>query len=67
MAPAGGSSDWFLRPSGDSITAAVVIGGINEVAAIRVFNQGQTFEDSLSATLVDEWLNTKGSEFDMTN
>lgn len=65
MAPAGGSSDWFQRPTGGSITAAVVIAGENEVAAIRIVGEGQSFDTTLSEDLVNGWVNEQGSVFEM--
>ena len=67
MAPAGGSSDWFQRPTGDSITAAIVFAGNNEVAAIRVLNQEQSFGESLSGTVVNGWVEQRSSTFNMAN
>ena len=63
MAPAGGSSDWFMRPTGDSITAAVVFAGNNEVAAIRILDQGQSFDASLSGGIVNSWVEGHSSLF----
>lgn len=65
MAPAGGSSDWFQRPTGASITAAVVIAGEHEVAAIRVLGEGQSFDRILSEDVVNGWVNEQGSVFKM--
>lgn len=65
MAPAGGSSDWFQRPMGGSITAAVVIAGKHEVAAIRVLGEGQSFDAILSENVVNAWVNEQGSVFKM--
>ena len=66
MAPAGGSSDWFQRPTGKSITAAVVIAGEHEVAAIRVLGEGQLFDTTLSEDVVNGWVNEQqGSVFKM--
>lgn len=66
MAPAGGSSDWFMRPTGDSITAAVVFAGSNEVAAIRILDQGQSFDVSLSGVVINSWLEEQSSLFRMS-
>ncbi|CAD6576857.1 MAG: target of Sbf [Alectoria sarmentosa] len=65
MAPAGGSSDWFQRPTGPSITAAVVIAGEHEVAAIRVLGESQSFDRILSEDVVNGWINEQGSVFKM--
>ena len=67
MAPAGGSSDWFMRPTSDSITAAVVFAGSNEVAAIRILDQGQSFDVSLSGSAVDSWVEEQSSLFRMSD
>lgn len=66
MAPAGGSSDWFMRPAGDSITAAVVFAGSSEVAAIRILDQGQSFDVSLSEGVVNSWVKEQSSLFKMS-
>ena len=65
MAPAGGSSDWFQRPTGGSITAAVVIAGEHEVAAIRVLGERQSFDTILSEDMVNGWANEQGAVFKM--
>ena len=65
MAPAGGSSDWFMRPTVESITAAVVLAGSNEVVAIRVLGDGQSFDVSLSETVVNGWVGEQSSLFRM--
>ncbi|KAK0516020.1 hypothetical protein JMJ35_002054 [Cladonia borealis] len=66
MAPAGGSSDWFMRPTGDSITAAVIFAGSNEVAAIRILDQGQSFDKSLSGSVINSWVQEQSSLFSMS-
>ncbi|KAM0804083.1 putative TOS1-like glycosyl hydrolase-domain-containing protein [Usnea florida] len=65
MAPAGGSSDWFQRPTNASITAAIIIAGEHEVAAIRVLGPGQSFDDVLSGEVVEGWISEVGSVFEM--
>ncbi|KAL9077769.1 MAG: hypothetical protein Q9161_000141 [Pseudevernia consocians] len=65
MAPAGGSSDWFQRPTTGSITAAVVIAGEHEVAAIRVLGEGQSFDTTLSEDVVNRWVKEQGAVFQM--
>lgn len=65
MAPAGGSSDWFQRPTNASITAAVIVAGEHEVAAIRVLGQDQSFDDVLSGEVVEGWIGEVGSVFEM--
>ena len=66
MAPAGGSSDWFMRPTDDSITAAVIFAGSNEVAAIRILDQGQSFDVSLSGSVINSWVEEQSSLFRMS-
>ena len=65
MAPAGGSSDWFQRPTTGSITAAVVIAGEHEVAAIRVLGEGPSFDTTFSKDTVNGWINEQGAVFKM--
>lgn len=65
MAPAGGSSDWFQRPSEDSVKAAVIIGGRKEVAAIRVLVQEQIFAEILEESVINDWLDAEGTSFYM--
>lgn len=67
MAPAGGSSDWFQRPMGGSVTAAVVFHGSSEVVSIRVLEQGQAFEESLEGSVVDGWVEERSTLFDMAS
>ena len=67
MAPAGGSSDWFLRPREGSVTAAVVFHGSSEVVSIRVLGQGQAFEESLEGSVIDGWVEERASMFDMAS
>ena len=66
MDPAGGSSDWFQRPTGASMTAALVIGGSSEVAAVRVLDQSQPFDELLSGDTVAKWLSVEGSVFKLS-
>ncbi|KAL9103223.1 MAG: hypothetical protein Q9163_001710 [Psora crenata] len=60
MAPAGGSSDWFLRPTNETITAAVVFAGTSEVAVIRVLDGEQGFDQALAIAVVDGWIKETG-------
>lgn len=65
MAPAGGSSDWFMRPTKEPITVAVVFGGERGIL-IKVLEEGsQTFGANLSKHLVDTWIKGKSSSFKM--
>ncbi|KAL6715778.1 target of Sbf [Lecanora helva] len=65
--PAGGSSNWFQRPVGSSMTAALIIGGMEEVAAIRVLDQDQSFSEQLDKGTVDGWLGMESSVFKMAD
>lgn len=65
MAPAGGSSDWFQRPTNETITAAVVFGGSDEKVVIRVWSGAQIFEGSLAGGVVSAWANGESSWFKM--
>ena len=67
MEPAGGSSDWFQRPVGGSMTAALVIGGESEVAAIRVLDRGRSFGEQLSQKTVESWVGMEGSVFKLVS
>ncbi len=53
MAPAGGSSDYFDRPTKSTIKAAVVFTGSNESASIHIIDDGQTFDGTLAESVVD--------------
>lgn len=53
MAPAGGSSDYFQRPTKATIKAAVVFTGSNEVAHIQILDDGQEFDEFLEAGVVE--------------
>ncbi len=63
MAPAGGSSDWFMRPSNGTITVVVAFAGDNEKATIRILDAGATFGGVLSASVVNGWLDGQSSLF----
>lgn len=63
MAPAGGSSDFFVRPTTETITAAIVFDGDNEEAVIRILDGGATFGASLSNADVAGWLGGPSSVF----
>ena len=66
MAPAGGSSDWFMRPSNATISAAVVFAGNNEMAMIRVLEGEATFGDALNTSVVNGWLSGESSVFTLS-
>ena len=53
MAPAGGSSDYFERPTKSTIKAAVVFAGSNETASIHIIDDAQSFDETLAGSLVD--------------
>lgn len=65
MAPVGSSSDWFQRPTQNAITAAVVFHGNNELAAIRLLGQGQSFDEVLSGDTVNSWMQEQSNTFNM--
>ncbi|KAL8888197.1 MAG: hypothetical protein Q9215_004320 [Flavoplaca cf. flavocitrina] len=53
MAPAGGSSDYFRRPDTSIIKAAVLFHGANQAAHIKILDNGQNFDESLAADVVE--------------
>ncbi len=55
MAPAGGCSDYFERPTVGTIKAAVVFTGSNEVAHIQILDFAQGFDAVLDAGVVEEF------------
>ncbi|MCJ1428468.1 target of Sbf [Sticta canariensis] len=61
MAPAGGSSDYFERPSTGTIKAAVVFTGRDEVAHIQVLDDGQGFDETFEAGVVEGFTSRKGN------
>lgn len=61
MAPAGGSSDYFQRPTHGTITVAVVFTGSNEVAHIQILEDGQGFDAVFTAKQVDGLISLKGN------
>lgn len=61
MAPAGGSSDYFQRPTEGTIKAAVVFTGSNEVAHIQILNDGQGFDEILDAEAVEGFTSQEGN------
>ena len=65
MAPAGGSSDWFLRPKSETITAAVILAGGDDKAVIRVLDGAQSFDENLEDGVVVGWINEASSVFKM--
>lgn len=65
MAPAGGSSDWFMRPTNDTITAAIVFAGQDQGILVKVLDGQQGFEGSLGKEVVEEWMQGKSSLFKM--
>ena len=48
------------------MTAALVIGGSSEVAAVRVLDQSQPFDELLSGDTVAKWLSVEGSVFKLS-
>ena len=65
MAPAGGSSEWFMRPTNDTIKAAVVFAGDSESAMIKVLDGEQSFAGSLQNGIVERWMKETSSVFQM--
>ena len=63
MAPAGGSSDWFMRPTKGTITAAIVFAGDN--ISVRIIDGKQGFDSTLSENVVEEWIKGNSSLFKM--
>lgn len=61
MSPAGGSSDYFLRPTEGAITAAVVFTGSREMAHIRILDGHVNFDPVLTADVVDGFNSLEGS------
>jgi hypothetical protein len=58
MAPAGGCSEYFVRPSEAPLTAAVVFSGTKGVVSIRVLEEGDgaAFGEDLDDQVVEAWL-----------
>ncbi|KAL9034964.1 MAG: hypothetical protein Q9214_006805, partial [Letrouitia sp. 1 TL-2023] len=53
MAPPGGSSDYFPRPTDGTIKAAVVFVGAEKQAHIQILDNDQSFDESLASHVVD--------------
>ncbi|MCJ1266394.1 target of Sbf [Lobaria immixta] len=62
MAPAGGSSDYFNRPTEGTIKAAVIFTGSNEVAHIQILDDGQGFDEVLDAGFVEGFTSQEGND-----
>lgn len=60
MAPAGGCSDYFERPTKGTIKAAVVFAGSPQVAHIQVLDDKQTFDEILSTGAMEEFMSLMG-------
>ena len=60
MAPAGGCSDYFERPTGDSIKAAVVFGGDNSTLHIQILDDGVDFGATLDDGDVEKLISLMG-------
>ncbi|KAG8527097.1 uncharacterized protein KY384_008526 [Bacidia gigantensis] len=57
MAPAGGSSDYFDRPTKDNVIAAVIFSGNDNGVVIRVLKEGETdFGGSLDPKTMAGWM-----------
>ena len=61
MAPAGGSSDYFERPTTKSLKAAAVFAGSNSSIHIQILDDGVEFGGSLSQDDVDGFMSLKGT------
>lgn len=64
MAPAGGCSDYFERPTKGTIKAAVVFRGSNELAHIQILDSSQRFDMTLSTEVVDGFTGKIGNGVD---
>ena len=67
MAPAGGSSDWFMRPTNETIIVAVVLRGDEGTAIIRVLDGSVGFDTTLGFGAVNAWVKESSSIFKMGN
>ncbi|KAI9841081.1 MAG: target of Sbf [Thelocarpon superellum] len=56
MGQAAGDSDYFVRPTGATIKAAVILDGSSSIAHIQVLDDSVTFGDTLSKSDVDGFL-----------
>ena len=65
MAPAGGSSDWFMRPTNRTITVAVVLTVKEGIAVIRVLDESVKLDMGLGGETVDAWIKESSSIFKM--
>ena len=63
MSPAGGSSDWFKRPTEGAITVAVVFSGDDDKAVIRVLDGQIDFGEVLDQKTVQEWIQGPSTVF----
>lgn len=67
MAPAGGSSDWFMRPVNESVKVAIIFAGDQGKVVIRVLDKDTNFSDAISAHVVNEWILGPSSQFKLMN
>ena len=63
MAPAGGSSDWFERPTNDTVKVAIIFAGEDEKAVIRILDSRTEFGGSLEQHGVQEWITGPSTVF----
>lgn len=56
MAPAGGCSEYFVRPGQSPVTAAVVFSGKHGVVSIRILEEEEGFGEELNEEVVEGWL-----------
>lgn len=58
MAPAGGCSEYFVRPSQTPTTAAVVFSATHGVVSVKILDEeeGEVFGEGLEEEVVEGWL-----------
>ena len=56
MAPAGGSSDYFKRPTDETVKVAIVFAGSNETASIQVLDEIVAFDETLTEAYVQQFI-----------
>jgi hypothetical protein len=56
MLPAGGSSDYFQRPVGQTVKAAIVFTGANETVTIQILDENVSFGKVLKDACVHQFM-----------
>lgn len=56
MAPAGGCSEYFVRPGEKPVTAAVIFSEKHGVVGIRILDEEEFFVEGLEERVVEGWL-----------